>query len=137
MKVVAAGQEGFDWIAERTGCVLTSAARAIKAVDSAGKIRGVIAYDNWTENAVQAHMAVDTPVAWRSLTEAAFAYPFEECGRGVLLAIISARNARSVRLALRFGFRLLTRVRDGHAVGEDLLFLEMRREDCRWLRKAG
>lgn len=133
MRVIAAAPEDFAWIAERTGCVPGPGFRAIKVVDSRGKIRGMVGYDGWTENAVQAHMAVDTPVAWRSLVRPAFSYPFEEAGRGIILATISARNLRSVHLALRFGFRLLHRIKDGQAVGRDLLLLEMRREQCRWL----
>lgn len=133
--VLAGGQEAFDWIEKRTGCVLTERARAIKTIDEDGEIHGVVAYDCWTENAVQAHMAVDSPIAWRSLVRPAFQYPFEEAGLGLILAVIPAGNGKSVRLARHFGFVDTHVIKDGWAVGEDLLFLEMRRENCRWLRE--
>ena len=134
-RVVAATREDFGWLVERTQCGVTGGFRAIKAIDDAGRILGMVGYDCWTENAVQAHMAVDTPMAWRALTGPAFAYPFQECGLGVMLAVIPAGNARSVHLAKRFGFVETYRVKDGWANGEDLVFLEMRREACRWLER--
>lgn len=133
MRVVAAAPEDFPWLAERSGCAITPSFRAIKAVDSGGAIKGMVGYDDWTENACQAHMAADTPIAWRSMTRPAFAYPFEELGLGIILAVIPSSNARSLATALRFGFRQLMRLKDGRAVGVDLVFLEMRRESCRWL----
>lgn len=135
MKVQAGHAEAFAWIEERTGCVLTRGARAIEARDASGRIRGVVAYDGWTENAVQAHMAVDSPVVWRSLLPAVFEYPFLEAGKGLLLGIIPAGNTRSCGMARRLGFREAYRVRDGWDVGEDLVVHEMRRADCRWLKQ--
>lgn len=138
MRVQAAQPSHFAWLVERTSCAPTRGFRAIEAVDASGRIRGMVGYDCWTENAVQAHMAVDTPVAWRSLIPAVFEYPFLQARKGILLAIIPAGNRKSVRLASHFGFHETHRVRDGWATGEDLLLLELRREDCGWLgqRKA-
>lgn len=125
----------MQWIIDATSCVLTPGARGIKAVDDSGAIRGMVAYDWWTPNSVCAHMAVDTPIAWRSLIPACFEYPFLECGREVMLALIPASNTKSWGLAGRFGFRIVHSVRDGWAKGDDLHFLELRREDCRFLRR--
>jgi RimJ/RimL family protein N-acetyltransferase len=133
MRVFPAAREELHWLVERTQFSPTAGCRAIKATDEDGRIRGMVAFDGWTLNSVQAHMAVDSPIAWRALLRPAFAYPFEEAGRGVLLAIIPAGNTKSVRLAQHFGFQESHRVRDGWSVGEDLLVLEMRREACRWL----
>lgn len=133
MKVEAASVHELDFIVSRTNCALTTGARAIKATDERGRIRGMVAYDWWTESAVYAHMAVDAPIAWRSLIPAVFAYPFIECGRALLLALIPNHNRASWRLAQRFGFRVAHVVRDGWAKGDDLLLLELRREDCRFL----
>lgn len=134
MNVVAAVPADFAWLVERTSCAVTSQFRAIKAVDDSGRIRGMVGYDGWTINAVQAHMAVEAPMVWRSLLGPAFAYPFGECNRGLLLAAIPSHNTRSWGLALHFGFRVAHVVRDGWAVGDDLLLLELRREDCRFLK---
>ncbi len=139
MRVSAATPDDFAWLAGRTGCAPTASARAIKAVDAAGRIRGMVLFDMWTENAVQAHMAADSPIVWRSLLRPAFSYPFEEAGKGLLLGVIPANNPRSLALVANFGFRETYRVRDGWAVGVDLVFFEMLRDECPWLsagRKA-
>jgi L-amino acid N-acyltransferase YncA len=133
MNVLAAAKSEFGWIEARTGCVLSRNATAIKATDTSGRIRGMVAYDSWTENAVQAHMAVDAAIAWRSLLRPAFAYPFEEAGRGVLLAVVQSSNRASMRLVERFGFREAYRMHDGWAEGNDLVFMELRRAECRFL----
>jgi L-amino acid N-acyltransferase YncA len=112
---------------------------AIEAVDDAGRIRGMVGYDYWTKNSCEAHMAADAPIAWRSLLGPAFQYPFEQIGIGILLAVIPAFNARSIRLAKHFGFREVHRIKDGWELGVDTILHELRREECRWLsanRKA-
>lgn len=133
MRVIAATKEDFAWMEARLGPVLTSNARAIKAVDAAGRIRGMVAYDNWTEVAVQSHMVVDSPVVWRSLLGPAFSYPFEECGKALLLGIIPLHNHKSIALTRHLGFREAYRIRDGWAPGDDLVVFEMRKHECPWL----
>lgn len=135
MRVTAAAPEDFAWLVERTSCAVSSGMRAIKAVDDAGRIRGMVGYDLWTENAVTAHMAVDTPIAWRSLIPACFEYPFVECDKGLILAVIPADNEKSWGMAGHLGFKLVHTVRDGWARGVDLLMLELRRTDCRYLKE--
>ena len=132
MNVTAGGPEALAWLRERAGCALTPNARCIQAVDGAGRIRGVVGFDHWTHNAVQAHWALDTPVAWRALWGPALAYPFQESGLGLVLGVIPADNARSVTLARRMGFTEAHRVLDGWARGVDLLILELRPETASW-----
>lgn len=138
MRVQAAVGSHFDWLIQRTNLVPTARFRAIEAVDSNGDIRGMIGFDCWTANSCEAHMAVDSPIVWRSLLYPAFQYPFEQMGRGVILAIIPANNKKSIRMATHLGFTETHRVRDGYDVGVDVILHEMRREECRWLylRKA-
>ena len=103
--VRAASPESLRWIEARTGCVLTREAKGIEAVDARGVVRGQVAYDCWTPMSCQCHMAVDTPVAWRSLVRPAFEYPFRQAGKSVIMGVIPAGNARSVHLAKRLGLR--------------------------------
>ena len=133
--VSASTPDELRWIEERTGCVLTRNARGITARDTRG-VRGVVAYDAWTEASVQAHMAVEAPIVWRSLVRPAFAYPFLQAGRRVLVGVIPSHNRKSVEMAKALGFREMHRIRDGWTEGDDLLLLEMRREDCRWIQEA-
>lgn len=134
MLVSAAQPEDFAWIVKQTGCALSKDVRAIKAVDAAGEIRGMVAYDMWTPNSCQAHMALGTPVAARSLLRRAFHYPFVFADRGILLGYCRASNTRARKLHDSLGFELLCVVPDGWTSGEDLCIVQMRRENCRWIR---
>ena len=134
MRVDACTKDELGWIVAETSCALSPGATGIKATDSEGRIRGMVAYDCWTPNAVTAHMAVDTPIAWRSLIPACFEYPFIQCDRRLLLGVIPSDNTKSWGLAKHLGFTVKHAVRDGWASGVDLLLLELRREDCRFLR---
>jgi hypothetical protein len=133
VRALAALTEDFAWLQARTGCALTPDARGVKAVRPDGSLAALVAYDMWTENAVQVHLAFDTPAAWRCLARAAFAYPFEEAQKGVLWGCASASNARLLRFARRLGFLEAGRIPDGISRGDDLVLFHLRREDCRHL----
>lgn len=121
------------WATEHSGASIPPDSVGIKAVDSQGRIRGTVFYAEWTETSVQAHMAVDTPIAWRALLPEVFRYPFVQCGRRLLMGTIAGDNRKSLILARHLGFEVTYRIRDAKAVGVDLVLVEMRREDCRWL----
>ena len=133
MRVEAGGPAALEWIRERTQCALTPHATCIQAVDDKGRIRGVLAFDNWTVNAVQVHQAVDAPIIWRHLIGPAIDYAYRQCGKGLLVGVTPGSNKRACDMAKRMGMREAHRIRDGWAVGEDMVVFEMRREECRWL----
>lgn len=133
MKVEAARYHELEWLVARTGYAPTQGARAIKATDGEGRIRGMVAFDGWTPASVQAHIALDTPVAWRSLLVPTFDWAFNQLGKRLMVGTILGDNARSLKLATSCGFREVHRVRDGWNVGVDLVFLELRREECRFI----
>lgn len=130
--VRAAPPAHYAWLVEKTGCVLTSDFRAIEAVDSAGAIRGMVGYCNWAKNSVVVHIALGAG-AGRALLKPGFSYPFEEADRRVLIGFVSAGNQMALRLDKHLGFREVARIREGHSDGKDLVILELRREDCRFL----
>jgi hypothetical protein len=132
--VQAAPWMHFGWIVERAGLFPSVNFKAIEAVDRDGKIAGMIGYDAWTENSVVMSIALENPACFRSLVKPAFEYPFVQAKRGVAMCTIRASNTRSLELTKHTGFIEAYRIRDGIKVGEDLIVMEMRREDCRWIR---
>jgi RimJ/RimL family protein N-acetyltransferase len=128
-----ATRDHYAWIAQRANLTTGPEFRAIEAVDDSGRIHGMIGYDGWTSNAVTMHIALENPAALRSLLGPAFRIPFLNLGRGVALASVLGNNARSLALVKSVGFREACRVRDGFAVGVDLVIFEMRRDECRWV----
>lgn len=134
MLEVRSATEHLDWIEARAGCVLTRHARAIAAVDSAGTILGMVAFDAWTESSAQMHVAVDRPIAVRALLGAAFHYLFEQAGRAIAIGFVRVGNERALKFDKKVGFREVARIADGWDIGEDLVVLELRKADCRWLK---
>jgi hypothetical protein len=131
--VRASAREHHPWLLERIGLVPTPYFRAIEVVDAQGAIRAMAGFDGWSDGSVQMHVAVASPLALRTLVPAAFDFVFVQCGRLVALATVAASNARALKLDAHLGFREVYRVRDGHAPGDDLVLLEMRRDECRWI----
>jgi len=121
------------WLRERVGCSPTV---AIEAVDEAGQVAGMVGFEGWTPNSVTAHVAVERPALCRGLLFATFDFAFNVRGRGVLHASVRASNGPSLALARGCGMREVARLRDAYQVGEDVLFFELRREECRWLSRV-
>lgn len=124
----------YDWIARRCAFAPTLDMKAIEAVDDeTGRIVGMVAYLNWLPNSVQAHLALESPIAARALLRPAFTYPFLDAGRNYLLGVVNGKNAKSLRLLRHLGFRETHRIPHGVAAGADLVFHEMHRAECRFL----
>lgn len=136
MIVSAATPEDFEWMRKRiNGATLPQDFRAIKAVDSAGRIRGMVGFEAWTPNAVTMSVAIDTPMAIRALLEPAFEFPFVQASRRLVLASCTSDNRKSLRLMRGLGFKQSHRIRDGWSVGVDVVCFELRRDE--WLALKG
>lgn len=117
-----------------TGCVFTSQYRAIEAVTAKGEILGQVGMDMWTPRSVQMHVGLASPIAARALLVPAFEYVFEFAGREIALGFLASHNRRSLKLARHLGFREAYRVVGGGAGRSDLVLMEMRKSECRWLK---
>ena len=133
--VYAAPAEHFGWLCSRTGYVPTPMFQAIEAMDSKGEIRGMVGYDSFTPNSVQMSIAVDSMIAVRALAVPAFDYAFNQLGKSLSIGIVSSRNGEALTLNAWLGYQETYRIRDAHSDGIDLVILELRRADCRWLKK--
>jgi hypothetical protein len=137
MQTIGCYESEYGWLVERAGCDITTGFKAIKVIDDSGKIHGMVGYGNWTANAVVLTIALDNPLALREVLKWGFRYPFEQCNRGIALAVVRGNNKRSLSLCRKVGFREVYRVKDGIDIGEDMVMFQMRREDCRYIaRKA-
>lgn len=151
--VQAAPAAHYLWLALRSGTELTEGFRAIEVLDEDrpvacpfcrqehGSIRGMTGYSAWTPNSVTLHVAMDEAdpsdrrEAAAVLIPATFQYPFEERGLKVVLAGVISSNAKSLALCRRLGFREVHRVVQGWDDETDLVLLEMRRDECPWVRR--
>ena len=136
--MIVEASSDFEWIRSRTSCAVGPGFRAIAAREG-DRILGMVGFDGWwgapgSGGAVQMHVAIDAPPCARRLVRAAFDYVFNQAGKAVAIGVVPSHNARALRFDLGLGFRESYRVRDGWAPGDDMIFLEMRRDECRWLK---
>lgn len=127
--------EHYQWIAERASLVIGPAFHAIEAIDG-DRIAGMVGFDGWTESAVAMHVALDHPVAFRRLLRPAFGIAFQDPSRRVAICTVLSNNARSLRLVQHVGFREVFRGRSWWSSDVDVVFFEMKRAACRWIRPA-
>lgn len=107
----------------------------IVAIDSYGKPQGIVLFDQWAENSVMGHIAIQNPMAARELPFEALDYVFNTCGKGIFLGAIPSDNPKSVKFNKHLGFEVVYTVKDGYAVGTDILLMQLRKEDCKYITK--
>lgn len=119
------------WFRERNPVNVTSDVKGIVAWDTENDcIKGMVIFDNWTENSCQVHIAIDTPMVFRhGMMEEGFKYVYETCGRNIIYGITPANNERAIKFNKHAGFVELYRLKDAHAEGVDLIIQEVRKED--------
>lgn len=133
MLVRVAPPDHYGWIAERAHLTIGPTLQALEAVNAEGRIVGMVAYDSPTPNSVYMHVALDHPAAARHLIIPAFKGAFVGLDKKIVYGTVLSNNTRALALDLHLGFREVARLRDAWSPGVDVIFLEMRRENCRWL----
>ena len=130
--------EHYAWLAQRADVDVGPRFRAIESVDESGRILGMVGYDGWTASAGCMHIALEFPGAFRALLRPAFECLFLDeprgAGKRVAVCQVLSTNSRSLGLVRHVGFREVFRGQGWWAQGVDLVWFEMRREECRWLR---
>lgn len=131
-----APREHFGYLLGSIGYEPTRLFAAIEAVDSeTGRVRGMIGYDYWTETSVQMHVVLERPSVALTLLRPAFDFAFNHCGKRLAIGLVSSENESALRFDKGIGFRETYRVRDAVRMGVDMVLLEMRRDECRWLKR--
>lgn len=122
------------WLCERIGYMPTPHIRCVGNVDKDGKILGVVGFDGWNGASCQMHAAGEGNWVNKALIRATFDYVFKVAGLNVVLGIVPSGNDRALRFNKHVGFVEVARISGGHPDGE-LVIMELRRENCRFLRK--
>lgn len=134
MLVRAAHPSHYPWLCQRVGCAPTAWFKAIEAVDGE-RILAMVGYDRWCRGSVEMCMAADDVRAVLPLRRPAFSYPFEQAGVDVAWGRVRSDNEKALRLDRALGFREVFRGEGWIAPGVDAVIVEMRRDECRWLRR--
>lgn len=71
----------------------------------------------------------------RKLIWAAFHYAFVVCGLSMVFGILNSNNERAVEYDKKLGFKEVNRFPEAHDDGGDIVVLQMKRDDCRWVKE--
>lgn len=107
------------------------------AILEAQSLGACVLYDHWTPAAVQVHVCAPSLKALFNeiYLQEIFAFPFITGNRGVLVSVTPADQKGSLAVSSWLGFKEKYRIRDGWAVGVDMILKELRREDCRFIQQ--
>lgn len=109
--------------------------RAIGQLNEYFEIVAAVGYDHWTPNSVQMHIWIPRPQEMcRKFLQEGFRYPFEH--KGLVVGLTPGNNAPALHFNRRVGFKEVYRMKDAWDKGVDVVVQEMRKEDCRWLRRS-
>lgn len=133
--MIFSGSQGLlaQWLCTRIGYMPTPWMKCIANVNRDGKILGVVGFDAWNGASCEMHVAGEGNWCSRELLFAVFDYAFNVAQLNVVLGMVPASNAKALRFDKHVGFTEVARIRDGAPDG-DMVILELRRENCRYLR---
>lgn len=127
----AATPSEIEWVCGKLPLPYSS---SMKGVCNDG---AMVVYDSWTKSSVQAHIYSSGP---RFLLDPLFlreifSYAFGQCGKLLIYTITPADAKASLAVSKALGFSEVFRQKDGWDVGIDMVYKEMRKEDCRWIKR--
>jgi RimJ/RimL family protein N-acetyltransferase len=120
----------WEWMTKQTQIPWSSDLRTIAAIRDDGEIAAAVAFGSWTVQSCFIHVAFDTPHSLtKGLLKATFQYPFESIGVKAIYGLTPKDLKKAIRFNKKIGFKQI-------AETVDCVLLEMRREDCRYLKET-
>ena len=106
--------------------------RGIVAVDGAD-VRAIAVFDNWSFNSCQIHIYIANPfVLKHGFAREVFNYAFNTCGKGMVIGVTAADNAKALKFIKNIGLVEIFRIPEGHKKGVDFVITQLRKENCIW-----
>lgn len=126
----------WKWMVDQTGIGWCANSQGFVAIDADGTIMAGAVFDEWTKTSCCAHYAVANPMVLRhGYLQNAFTYVFEKCDRLMIIGKTASDLPKALRFNKHLGFTEVCRITDAFDTGVDLVLQQMRREDCRWIRR--
>lgn len=129
------GPFDWGWINQQVGIIQCEDTTGITAIDlDTNETVGACVMDNWTNNSVQAHFMVSTPMILRhGFLEECFDFMFNEKGLKYIYGMVPANNAKALKLNKHMGFTERLRLPEAYADGVDYVVMELTRDNCKYL----
>lgn len=124
-RIIADGPRIQAWLHKQSGLPLRGDFHGV-ARELAGEIVSAFGYDNFTDGGCALHVSTLRPLT-KTLVLWAFRIPFEQWGMRFLMAVGSAKNLKSLRIAAKLGFK------EAGTIPGEVVFFALQKQDCRWL----
>lgn len=132
------GPTDWGWVQQHERILRVEDTGGIVAIDEEkNETVAAVILDSWTPNGCQAHIIIQNPLILRhGFLEECFDFVFNVSGRGVINGVVKSDNEKALRFDKHIGFEETHRIKDGFDKGIDLIFVEIRKENCRWIKEV-
>ena len=130
-------RDNWEWINQQVGIKWCEDTDGIMAYDlDTETYVGACIMDNWTENSVQCHFMLTSPLVLRhGFLELCFDFMFNMQGVCRIYGLVPANNEKAVKFNTRIGFTEKARMEEAFTKGVDYLLMELKKENCLHLPK--
>ena len=137
MNVVPMDSKGWLWFNSYLPVLAVEDSCGMVAVDSYGqKVAGCV-FDNWTNTSVQAHLLILNPFVIRSGFFVCIAeYVFVERRKNMIYSLVPGNNENAIRVNKKLGYSEKCRFEGAFQDGVDYVIMELKKENCKYLREA-
>lgn len=126
----------WAWLNARIDIPWSSDFRAIGLVKNDCLV-AVAGYNCFAGRTCHTHIAIlPGTLVSKDFLIAGFQYPFEQCNLLRLYAWMDEADAAPLNIDLKLGFEIVRRIPNGAISGADLLLIELRKENCRFLKET-
>ena len=124
----------WAWMRKRACPLRCEDTQGLVAYDEQGKIVAVAAFDGFTDDSCNAHVAIDNALVIRAgFLNEVFRHLFVVCDLKRVFGLVPANNRKALNFDLKIGFTEVARIPDGFETGVDYAVVRLDKEDCRWI----
>jgi hypothetical protein len=125
----------WKWVNDQIPILYCEDTAGIMAMDADQRVPvGACLMDNWTNNSVQCHFMLTTPMLLKhGFLEECFGFIFKNQNVNFVYGLVPANNDKAVKLNTHMGFTVKTRLEEAYDVGTDYLLMQLKREDCKYI----
>ena len=131
------GPDDWGWCNQQVGIQRVEDTTGIMAIDAETNTTvGACIMDNWTQNSVQCHFMVTSPMVLRhDFIECCLDFMFNVQGVTRVYGLVPANNKKAVKLNTHIGFTIKARLEEAFEIGVDYLLMELKRENCTYIER--
>ena len=119
------------WVAARNYQMYFEANSQSIGLEKDGEIVAGVIYDSWNRRSIVCHIAATESLTATFLAKV-FDYSFRQLQVHKMIATVSSKNFKSIRLVTHMGFKEEAKIKDAHPSG-DIVIFTMTKEDCKFL----